>query len=92
MRIIIMDNHRVFAEAVVLEDSKFSSLGRIGMTRDHLEGFARTLLPRSYRGGSDRQRDSRHGYGRSLLAPALPQRSGGSGDAAQQSPLATSES
>jgi hypothetical protein len=45
MRIIGMDIHRVFAEAVVLEDGEIKRLGRIGMTRDHLEDFARTLLP-----------------------------------------------
>jgi transposase len=45
MRIVGMDIHRVFAEAVVLEDGKIKRLGRIGMTRDHLEDFARTLLP-----------------------------------------------
>ena len=45
MRIIGMDIHRVFAEAVALEDGKVIRLGRIGMTRDHLEGFAGTLLP-----------------------------------------------
>lgn len=45
MRIIGMDIHRVFAEAVALEDGEVKRLGRIGMTRDHLESFARTLLP-----------------------------------------------
>ena len=45
MRIIGMDIHRVFAEAVTLEDGEVKRLGRIGMTRDHLESFARTLLP-----------------------------------------------
>jgi transposase len=35
--------HRVFAEAVMLDDGKVVRLGRIGMTRDHLEAFARTL-------------------------------------------------
>lgn len=45
MRIIGMDIHRVFAEAVVLDDGEIKRLGRIGMTRDHLEDFARTLLP-----------------------------------------------
>ena len=45
MRIIGLDIHRVFAEAVALEDGEFTRLGRIGMTRDHLEDFGRTLLP-----------------------------------------------
>lgn len=45
MRIIGMDIHRVFAEAVALEDGETKRLGRIGMTREHLEDFARTLLP-----------------------------------------------
>ncbi|PRX08549.1 UNVERIFIED_ORG: transposase [Martelella mediterranea] len=40
-----MDIHRVFAEAVALEDGETKRLGRIGMTREHLEDFARTLLP-----------------------------------------------
>jgi transposase len=43
MRIIGLDIHRVFAEAVALEDGVFKRLGRIGMTRDHLTSFARTL-------------------------------------------------
>jgi transposase len=38
-----LDIHRVFAEAVLLDDGKVVWLGRIGMTRDHLEAFARTL-------------------------------------------------
>ena len=46
MRIIGMDIHRVFAEAVVVEDGEIKRLGRIGMTRNHLEAFARTLLRR----------------------------------------------
>ena len=45
MRIIGMDIHRVFAEAVVLENGEIKRLGRISMTRNHLEDFARTLLP-----------------------------------------------
>jgi transposase len=40
MRIIGFDIHRVFAEAVMLEDGKIKRLGRIGMTRDHLAVFA----------------------------------------------------
>ena len=45
MRIIGMDIHRVFAEAVALEAGAIKRLGRIGMTRHHLEDFAKTLLP-----------------------------------------------
>ncbi len=43
MRVVGMDIHRVFAEAVMLDDGRLVRLGRIGMTRDHLEAFARTL-------------------------------------------------
>lgn len=43
MRIIGLDIHRVFAEAVVLEGDTLEHLGRIGMTRDHLAAFAATL-------------------------------------------------
>ncbi len=43
MRIVGLDIHRVFAEAVMLDDGRIVRLGRIGMTRDHLEAFARTL-------------------------------------------------
>ncbi len=43
MRIIGLDIHRVFAEAVALEDASLVRLGRIGMTRDHLTAFAATL-------------------------------------------------
>lgn len=43
MRIVGLDIHRVFAEAVMLDDGKIIRLGRIGMTRDHLEAFAKTL-------------------------------------------------
>jgi transposase len=43
MRIIGLDIHRVFAKAVALEDGELKRLGRIGMTRDHLEAFAKTL-------------------------------------------------
>lgn len=45
MRIIGLDIHRVFAEAVALEDGSLKRLGRIGMTRDHLAAFAETLAP-----------------------------------------------
>jgi transposase len=43
MRIIGLDIHRAFAEAVALEDGVCRRLGRIGMTRDQLEAFAETL-------------------------------------------------
>src|ERR671912_698824 len=43
MRVIGLDIHRVFAEAVMLEDGTVRRLGRVGMTRDHLATFARTL-------------------------------------------------
>jgi transposase len=43
VRVVGLDIHRVFAEAVMLDDGKLVRLGRIGMTRDHLGAFARTL-------------------------------------------------
>lgn len=43
MRIIGLDIHRTIAEAVVLEDGKLRRLGRVGMTRDQLVAFARSL-------------------------------------------------
>ena len=43
MRVVGLDIHRVFAEAVMLEDGKTRRLGRVGMTRDRLAAFARTL-------------------------------------------------
>ena len=43
MRVIGLDIHRIFAEAVMLEDGAVRRLGRIGMTRDHLAAFAKTL-------------------------------------------------
>jgi transposase len=43
MRIIGLDIHRVFAEAVALEDGEYRRLGRVSMTRDHLLAFAATL-------------------------------------------------
>ena len=45
MRIIGLDIHRVFAEAVALEEGEYRRLGRVGMTRDHLAAFAATLRP-----------------------------------------------
>jgi transposase len=38
-----LDIHRVFAEAVMLDDGRAVRLGRIGMTREHLAAFARKL-------------------------------------------------
>ena len=46
MRVVGLDVHRVFAEAVMLDDGRVSRLGRIGMTREHLEAFARRRLTR----------------------------------------------
>jgi transposase len=43
VRVVGLDIHRVFAEAVMLDEGKLVRLGRIGMTRDHLEAFAKTL-------------------------------------------------
>lgn len=43
MRVVGLDIHRVFAEAVMLDEGKLVRLGRIGMTRGHLEAFAKTL-------------------------------------------------
>jgi len=44
MRIVGLDIHRVFAEAVMLDEGKVVRLGRVGMTRDHLVDFARNVL------------------------------------------------
>ena len=44
MRIVGLDIHRVFAEAVMLDEGKVIRLGRVGMTREHLDTFARTVL------------------------------------------------
>src|SRR3954470_19824749 len=43
MRVVGLDIHRVFAEAVMLENGAVRRLGRVGMTRDHLTAFAKTL-------------------------------------------------
>ncbi len=53
MRIIGVDIHRVFAEAVALEGASLRRPGRIGMTRDHLAAFATTLSKNDHcdRGG-----------------------------------------
>jgi transposase len=44
MRVIGMDIHRVFAEAVALLDGKVTRLGRVEMRRDRLEAFVRSAL------------------------------------------------
>jgi transposase len=44
MRIVGLDIHRVFAEAVMLDEGKVVRLGRVGMTREHLDAFARAVL------------------------------------------------
>ncbi|HST94362.1 MAG TPA: IS110 family transposase [Microvirga sp.] len=43
MRIIGLDIHRIFAEAVAWNDGKLQRLGRVDMRRDLLEAFARQL-------------------------------------------------
>jgi transposase len=43
VRVVGLDIHRVFAEAVMLDEGKVVRLGRIGMTREHLGAFAQTL-------------------------------------------------
>jgi hypothetical protein len=43
MRAVGLDIHRVSAEAVAVKGTTVERLGRIGMTRAHLEAFGRTL-------------------------------------------------
>lgn len=43
MRVIGLDIHRVFAEAVMLDGANVVRLGRVGMTRAHLAAFAQRL-------------------------------------------------
>ena len=43
MRVIGLDTHRVFAEAAAWEGGSLIRLGRIGMRRDRLAAFARSL-------------------------------------------------
>jgi transposase len=43
MRIIGLDIHRAFAEAVAWDDGKLKRLGRVDMRRPHLEAFAKKL-------------------------------------------------
>ncbi len=45
MRIIGLDIHRVFAEAVALEDGTARRIGRVDMTREKLAAFAESLQP-----------------------------------------------
>ena len=43
MRVIGMDIHRTFAEAVMIDGDKLIRLGRVNMSRDHLAAFAAKL-------------------------------------------------
>ena len=43
MRVIGLDIHRAFAEAVAWDDGKLKRLGRVDMRRPLLEAFAKTL-------------------------------------------------
>ena len=45
MRIIGLDIHRAFAEAVAWEDGRIKRLGRVDMRRDLLAAFAKQLSP-----------------------------------------------
>ena len=45
MRIIGLDIHRAFAEAVAWEDGRLGRLGRVDMRRDLLAAFAAKLSP-----------------------------------------------
>jgi len=44
MRVVGLGIHRVFAEAVMLDEGKAVRMGRVGMTRARLEAFARAAL------------------------------------------------
>jgi hypothetical protein len=44
MRIIRLDIHRAFAEAVAWQEGKLKRIGRIDMRRDQLTAFAASLL------------------------------------------------
>jgi transposase len=44
-RVIGLDIHRTFAEAVAWEDGRLLRLGRLDMTRTALEGFGKSLRP-----------------------------------------------
>src|SRR3546814_5446791 len=43
MRVIGMDIHRTFAEAVMIDGDKLIRLGRVNMSREHLAAFAAKL-------------------------------------------------
>lgn len=43
MRIIGMDIHRTFGEAVMIDGDKLTRLGRVNMSREHLAAFAAKL-------------------------------------------------
>jgi transposase len=43
MRVVVLDIRRVFVEAVMLVNGTIRRLGQVGMTRDHLTAFAKTL-------------------------------------------------
>ena len=43
MRVIGMDIHRTFAEAVMIDGDRLIRLGRVKMSRDHLAAFAAKL-------------------------------------------------
>ena len=49
MRIIGLNIHRAFAEAVAWKDGKLSRLGRVIMRRERLEEFAKQLSNRTPR-------------------------------------------
>ena len=49
MRIIGLDIHRAFAEAVAWDDGKLKRLGRVDMRRPLLEAFAKRLSQRGFR-------------------------------------------
>ena len=44
-RVIGLDIHRTFAEAVAWDDGRLIRLGRLDMTRTALEGFGKSLRP-----------------------------------------------
>jgi hypothetical protein len=44
MRIVGLDILRVIAEAMMLDEGKVIRLGRVGITRGHLDTLARTML------------------------------------------------
>ena len=48
MRIIGLDIHRAFAEAVAWDDGKLKRLGRVDMRRHLLEAFAKKLPRRTW--------------------------------------------